>query len=357
MKVLINLPRLDTTGGVGSYYLTLRPYLDEGKVYFEIGATGNPSGFFGSLRRLTADYAAFYRLLRVGRFDLVHLNPSLMPASLLRDGLFLMLAKARRQKVLVFFRGWDKEFEAVLKRRFRLLFVLVYGRADAYVVLAEEFRAVLQEFGLKAPVWLDTTAVSDEVLHRAVNRSGSDAGRISLLFMSRLEPGKGCELAIRAFALLRRGGIDGRLVIAGDGSRRQMLEALVDELSVPNVEFVGYLGGEDKASAFLSADVFLFPSVYGEGMPNAVLEAMGYGLPVVTRPVGGLRDFFEDGKMGYISESRDPAVFAGYLQRLAVDPSLRENMGRHNRSYAAKRFAASRVARRLQHYYECTVGS
>jgi glycosyltransferase involved in cell wall biosynthesis len=359
MKVLINVPRLrrpDGPGGVANYYLAMRSYLDDQKVYFEIGKTDNRRGFLRTLRRMLADFVAFYRRLGAEPFDLVHLNPSLNTRSVLRDGLFLLIAKVRRKKVLVFFRGWEKDFEETLRSRWSGLFTRVYGRADAFIVLAEEFRTVLEEFGLNAPVWLDTTVVSDQVLQHSVERTGRAVDRFTVLYMSRIEQGKGCELAIRAFALMRLGGIDGRLVIAGKGGRREAAEALVTELAVPDVEFTGYISGEDKASAFLSADVFLYPTAYGEGMPNAVLEAMGYGLPVITRPVAGLRDFFRHTKMGYISDSQDPDVFAGYLRKLAMSPELRTSIGQRNREYAADRFAASRVAKRLEGYYERTVG-
>ena len=63
------------------------------------------------------------------------------------------------------------------------------------------------------------------------------------------------------------------------------------------------------------------------------------------------RDFFEDGRMGFVTESRDPAVFAGFLARLVADPALRASIGRYNREYARSRFAASVVAARLLEIY------
>ncbi len=65
--------------------------------------------------------------------------------------------------------------------------------------------------------------------------------------------------------------------------------------------------------------MYLFPT-YHEGMPGSVLEAMGYGLPVITRTVGGLPDFFEHEKMGFITESLDASVFADFLEQLVKDP-------------------------------------
>ena len=78
---------------------------------------------------------------------------------------------------------------------------------------------------------------------------------------------------------------------------------------------------------------------------------MAFGLPVVTRPVGGIRDFFEEGRMGFAVDSTEPTDFAEPLARLADDPALRSAIGSYNREYAASRFGASRVAARLLDIY------
>ena len=90
--------------------------------------------------------------------------------------------------------------------------------------------------------------------------------------------------------------------------------------NLSDVKFTGRLGGEALSNAYKKADFFLFMS-YGEGMPTVVLEAMAFGLPVFTRNVGGLVDFFENGRMGYISDSLNPVDFAN-----AMKPYL-ENYG------------------------------
>ena len=70
-------------------------------------------------------------------------------------------------------------------------------------------------------------------------------------------------------------------------------------------------------------------------------------LPVITRPVGGLADFFEDRRMGRLTASTDPKVLAELVLTLARDPATRETIGRYNAAYAAERFTASRVAARI----------
>lgn len=60
---------------------------------------------------------------------------------------------------------------------------------------------------------------------------------------------------------------------------------------IPDVVFTGRLNGDALIDKFKNADLYLFPSYYGKGMPTSVLEAMAFGLPIFTRNVGGLPDF------------------------------------------------------------------
>ncbi|MCK6370107.1 MAG: glycosyltransferase family 4 protein [Gammaproteobacteria bacterium] len=348
MKVLVVVPRLDLAGGVANYYRVLRSHLDADKVYYEVGRQAGERG--ASAARLLGDFAAFHRRLRTGQFDLVHLNPSLGRRAVVRDGILLLIARAHRLPVLVFFRGWDRALAERITAQWAWLFRLVYGRASKLVVLAEEFRTQLAAWGIRTPVQVETTVVEDAACEAPRPASGSDRAPVNLLFMSRLDREKGLVEAIEAYARVRERHPNCRLTIAGDGPERSRAEQLVGERALPGVHFIGHVEGDAKRAAFLDADNF-FPTCYGEGMPNAVLEAMAWGLPVVTRAVGGLRDFFEDGRMGRITDSRDPAELAALLLPLVGDRKRRDEIGAFNRAYARERFSASRVAARLEKIY------
>ena len=107
---------------------------------------------------------------------------------------------------------------------------------------------------------------------------------------------------------------------------------------------------EEKRKVFDASDVYLFPS-HEEGMPISVLEAMAFGLPIVTRPVGALKDFFEDGKHGFITESRSPEILASLLEKLISNKKLRHDISNYNFHYARTRFLASKVSKRLENIY------
>jgi glycosyltransferase involved in cell wall biosynthesis len=349
-KVLINVPHLDLPGGVAYFYRVLRKYLGPGAEYFEIGSKAGERGIFAQLRRALGDYWRFHRRLSGGEISLVHLNPSLGPRSMIRESLFILISRAHGIPVVVFFRGWDDGFRQLIERRLLRLFRFIFGGAAAIIVLADDFRRQLQEMGIRAPILTMSTLVDDTVFEQPARYSDAHSG-INILFLSRLVPGKGLVEVIEAFKLLKRTTPEVTLLIAGDGPEKEKAEQIIDGKKANDVVFLGHVDDDEKRQAFLNSDIYFFPTFYSEGMPNSVLEAMAYGLPVVTRPVGGLADFFENERMGFMTESDDPADFARLLERLAKDVELRRRTGAYNRRYAREHFAASRIADGLEATY------
>lgn len=350
----MNTVCLDKEGGVAQYYSVVKPFLDKDVDYFTVGGRGK-DGFFGVFVRLLKDYIGFFSCLRDGNYDLVHLNPSLRYMAIVRDGIFLLIAKALGKKVIVFVHGWDYRFEKVLRQYFLSLFRVTYLKADAFIVLSSEFKDKLIDMGYRNLVFTETTVVDEAIFtpadeEIAISRNPSRSADFNILFLSRVEREKGIYEAIDAFAMLRSTHGFAKLTVAGNGGELANARAYVLSRGIEGVEFTGHLRGEAKSKVFSRADVYLLPT-YGEGMPISVLEAMAYGLPVISRTVGGIKDFFEDGKMGFVTESRSPEVFARILRNLAVDQELRSRICAYNIAYAKDHFLASKVASRIEEIY------
>jgi len=140
------------------------------------------------------------------------------------------------------------------------------------------------------------------------------------------------------------------LTVAGDGSHLKQAVEYARMRNLDGVSFIGHVDGARKYQIFQEADVFLFPS-YGEGLPLSVLEAMASGLPVVTSAVGGLCDFFEDGRMGFITKNRDPHVLAELVTRLLDNVDLRNRIITFNQNFARTRFTSAQVAAQMEWMY------
>lgn len=354
LRVLLNTVRLDMEGGVAGFFSVVKPFFGGRVDYFTVGARGE-KGILGVIVRMAKDYVDFSRKIKNGNYDLVHLNPSLGSKAIIRDGIFLLIAKAMGKKVLVFVHGWNGRVERMLRRYFLRFFRMTYLKADAFIVLSSEFRDKLIDMGYRNPIFTETTAVDDSIFDRigeeiARSRNPAHASGFHVLFLSRIEREKGIYEAIDAFSLLKSRFPYAEMTITGSGGELSNARAYVRSRGIDGVGFTGYLQGEAKIRVFSRADVYLFPT-YGEGMPISVLEAMASGLPVITRPVGGIKDFFEDGKMGFVTESRSPEVFAQILGNLAVDPELRGRIGAYNIVYSRNHFLASKVASRMEEIY------
>ena len=141
-----------------------------------------------------------------------------------------------------------------------------------------------------------------------------------------------------------------RLLIAGDGEEYANVKLLVERSGLEGIVMTGYVQNQRKTDILARSSVYLLPS-YSEGLPISLVEAMAMGLPVVTRSVGGIKDFFVQGKHGFTTESKDPAVFAEFISELYENQDLYREISRHNYAYAKRVFAGSQVRQRMELIY------
>jgi glycosyltransferase involved in cell wall biosynthesis len=146
-----------------------------------------------------------------------------------------------------------------------------------------------------------------------------------VLWVGRLDPVKGLSFLIEAFAEAGQ-ALNARLLLAGGGPLREELEAKARRM-VPG-ERVMFLGPRRDIPALLkTADLFVFPS-RTEGLPNALLEAMAAGLPIVATGVPGCRDLIRDEETGLLVPYGDTRPLAAAMKKLLADGELASRLGR-----------------------------
>lgn len=175
-----------------------------------------------------------------------------------------------------------------------------------------------------------------------------------LLFVGRIQPLKGVDVAVRALAELRRP--DARLLIVGgasglEGSTEvQRVMSLIDEVGVRDqVLFVEPQPHHILSTYYRAADVVVVPS-RSESFGLVALEAAACGIPVVASAVGGLLTLVDDGRTGYLVENRDPSMFASRIARILDDPTLAAQMS-VRASEKARSYTWSFAAARLRRLY------
>jgi len=140
------------------------------------------------------------------------------------------------------------------------------------------------------------------------------------------------------------------LWVVGDGPDRENLEALAHDLDLGRR--VRFLGSHRNIVPFMqAADCFVCPSVWKEGAGNANFEAMACGLPDIASRIGGLPEFVEDGRNGFLFTPGDHRELAERIRRLRDEPGLRHRMGQEARSIVIGQYSTqSLLAEHLEVY-------
>jgi colanic acid/amylovoran biosynthesis glycosyltransferase len=173
----------------------------------------------------------------------------------------------------------------------------------------------------------------------------------------RLIPKKGLATTLRAFTEFTCEFPKATLSIAGEGPQLAELQELAVTLGIASaVEFRGFLPQAELRALYARAHFFLHPSETPpdgdqEGVPNAMLEAMATGLPVVATTHGGIPEAVENGTSGLLVAERDPAALAQALLSLARDPNRYAQMSAAAAARVTAAFDLTAQARTLEGYY------
>ena len=242
----------------------------------------------------------------------------------------------------------------------------VMACADAICVSsAEEARQLTRLYG-EVPGRLEIVAPGVEHAffgpgdRRGARRAVGLGDHPVLLFVGRIQPLKGVDVAVRALAELDRP--DAVLIIVGGASgiageeEVEKVVALVDELGLgERVRFVPPQPHHLLSSFYRAADVVLVPS-RSESFGLVALEAAACGTPVVASAVGGLLTLVDHGHTGFLVPGRDPEVFALYADELLSNDFLAWSMGIRSVERARGYTWSTAAARLRQLYADLTVG-
>ena len=345
-------------GGVGNFIRILkqrlRPTTDIRR--FVNGRRAGEHGSVAAMRRMLSDYLRFAVLALRQRFDVYHFNPEMDVRSFPRECLFmLILVLLGRRNFIVFFRGWNwDEFHEIDQRPLlKHLCYFVLKRASRVVVLSAGFRQALLDHGLADHQVVVMTTMFDGRLVKARSRTGqASAEAPALLFMARFVKEKGVYELLEAVDLLKDDFPDLTLVMGGDGPEMEGLKMKAAALEITDrVDFPGYVRRDQKARVFDQANIFVFPSYFWEGLPNAVLEAMGAGLPILANPIAGVPEVMSDPENGLFLSEVTGADVAAKLRIMLNDPAYLTETSERNIDKAWSSYESAVVSRRIEDVY------
>ncbi|MEY3342654.1 MAG: hypothetical protein RL090_338 [Bacteroidota bacterium] len=173
-----------------------------------------------------------------------------------------------------------------------------------------------------------------------------------VLYLGRLSDEKGVDILLKAMKEVP----ECKLKIVGDGEYRPVLEAMKSEHELVNVEFTGPKHGEELEQLFAGCRFVVVPSIWHENFPYVMMEAYARGKAVVGSDKGGIPEYIEEGKTGFVFPSHDPIQLASIISKLWHDPSLAKQLGHNAKSFADRDFNDSAFYNRLLEIYQSATG-
>lgn len=214
----------------------------------------------------------------------------------------------------------------------------VYSGADLSVEISKSQHSPGRLFCAK-----NTVYVSNGLDVELPPRSRPADAEVRVLFLGALNEGKGVLDVIRATRIARAGGCRFHVEMVGAWASdvfQKEAEALVNEYDLADVvHFPGPMKGAEKWQAYADADLFIFPSHYeAENFPLVLIEAMAFGLPIVSTHWRGIPQLIGDSGAAMLMDVNAPEQYAEALQSLNDNAQLREEMGEAARRHYLRHY-------------------
>ncbi len=187
---------------------------------------------------------------------------------------------------------------------------------------------------------------------------GDRSDFLCLLAVGRLLPKKGFDVLLRALAIVRERGLAIRCEVVGSGPEGQRLHARVESCGLSQVvRFFPWLSPEALRSRYAAASALILPSIVApdgdrDNIPNALVEALALGLPVIASSLPGISEALDGGRVGLLVEPGNPNPLADAIERLVEDPALVASLRSSGRAWCESQFDLAESSRALQTVFQ-----
>lgn len=265
----------------------------------------------------------FVQLLTSNRVACVHMHVA-RRRSFWRKAIFALAAFASRCPVLLHLHsgGFSEFYHHECNHLQRRVVRFVLDHAAQLIVLSKGWHEILRPISTNCNV----TVVANFLEPSAYAHIREERDKNTLLFLGLLNRDKGFYDLLECISVLCQEFPRLVLVCGGKGEHDQ-ITARIEQLRIEQyVKLAGWLSGDTKRGWLSRASIFVLPS-YVENMPMAILEAMRWGMPIVSTKVGCIPDIIEHGREGLLIDHGDVAALQTAIRRLLLSDDERRTMG------------------------------
>lgn len=344
-------PALDVQGGISTVEKLLLEHWPDDSNYEirHLTTLVDGSKILKLIIAIKAIFIYIYNLI-IFKPQIIHIHFA-SRASIYRKAIFIMIAKMLKVKIIGHAHGgafqvfYDREC-SIFKKKF---IYYTINLLTSLIAISQQWQTFYSNLFINGVVEMINNPVCLPEHNNGVFKCTTSS--FVVLFLGRLCENKGTYDLLKAIDLIKIKIPDAELRLGGDGEIEKV-HTVVAELGLKdNVQLLGWIVGEDKEIELVSASLFVLTSYY-EGLPLAILEAMSYGLPVISTPVGGIPEAVIDSETGYLVQPGDVEAIAEKILLLHDNKQLRYDMGQKARQLVQEKFEVGYIVNQITALYD-----
>lgn len=280
----------------------------------------------GGIKKVIAMFKIWLQVINTFRkhnFDLVYITLSPHGLAFYKDGIMAILLKLMGAKVVFHLHGKGIKKQISSNYAHRYLYKLTFKNVKI-IHLAPCLYEDIRMLADKKNVWFVPNGIEPVSTAPTLPKRSN-----KILYLSNMQESKGSLVLLKAAKILKERKVDCKIDFVGkwhtnDKFKREWTAFYESDGLVDMVKYHGPKYGDAKRTFFEEAALFVLPTFYkNECFPIAILEAMSYGLPIVSTPEGAIPDILQNGETGILTERQNPDELADKLQELLENPDLR----------------------------------
>ncbi|MBP3193957.1 glycosyltransferase [Natronogracilivirga saccharolytica] len=262
--------------------------------------------------------------------------------------MMLPIAKPMGIPVYTYFRGFDAS-EKLKDWKIRYSYRRLIPQMEGIFAVSPHLLDNLSNIGVK---WKQAHVIPSGTDVEKFRPTEKD--RHLILGVGRFVSKKAPDITIRAFAKVKEGIPNAKLVMVGDGPLFENCRALAHSLGIEkSVNFAGAQNHDVVSNLMAKTSLFVIHSVMDEngnteGFPSVIQEAMSAGAVTISTRHGGIPHFVKHGETGMLVDEYDVDAYAAYISKLLKDQSLREKMSKNARTYAMQHFDYRKLYNKIE---------
>jgi len=357
MNIIITSPSLDSNVNVSGISSVTNFIIDNNPehnyIHFQLGRGDHDQKLLVVFKILKA-YFYWSDLMIFKKNIFIHFNLPLEKRSIFRDVALILIARLLRKRMLIHLHGGEYLMKKSVSYWIESIIKTILSGNEIKIALSQHEKDVIvnKYSATNVVVLANCPDLTDA---QKFNRIYLHQTPLNLLFMGRIVERKGIDIIFKSLKLLKEKGINFKFIMAGAGHDEEKYVTKFTELLGTSFEFKGVVTHEKKSELMICCDIFLLPSLCGEGLPMSMLESMSFEIaPIVTND-GSMKEVIKSGENGIIVQKGSVSSLEDAILRFIEDKKFLEYVAKNARKYVFKNHDPVEYIKQLNKLYNPTL--